>query len=76
MSGGPVISKDRAWAWGEGRVLGGAGKYNSQEAAWPRKLERGPGAVPPRTETLDAILGVMGARGGLGAGPHHEHIRS
>lgn len=55
--GGEHVQRPRAQqgSWGvrsKGKVLGWAGECSSEEGAWPRKLERGARAVPPRTETL------------------------
>lgn len=52
MCKGPEPNKDPVWVWSKDKVPGGAGKCTSEERAWPMKLERGTGAVPPKTETL------------------------
>lgn len=49
---GPEPSKDPVGVRSKGKVLGGAGECSNEEGAWPRKLERGAAAVPPKTETL------------------------
>lgn len=56
MCRGPETSKESAWAWGEGKLLGRAGKCSSDKGAWLRKLERGSRAVSPRTTMLGLHL--------------------
>lgn len=64
--------RDQQGPWSEGKVLVGADKYSSGEGVWPRKLERGTGAVPPRAE----VLGLDSVGNGSQGRPCHEHIRT
>lgn len=71
MCRGSETSKDPVWAWSEGKVLGGAGEYSSEEECGQRNWRGFLGLCHQRLRCLDSILWVRGARSGPGAGLCH-----